>query len=176
MPLLTPRRVWLVLGGSLVVVAALLPSCTVSTPFGGAGYSKSKGVTLPDAPEYVVVGVTHAALRGRFAGTFREQTLRVLDTMDTHDGAIGHSARFRVLGKEAWTMSVWRDEAALDAFVRSPVHRTAMREGTPAMSSAKFMRFTWPAKDVPPTWAAVLEKLQSVDAVEYAQSPATERP
>jgi len=170
------RRVWLFVGGGLVVALATLPCCTVTTPFAGAGYSKSKGVTLPDAPEHVVVGVTHALLHERFGGTFKEHTLRVLDSMETHNGAIGHAARFRLFGKEVWTVSVWRDEQGLNSFVRSPIHREAMRAGSPAMVSAQFLRFTWPAKDLPPPWSVVLDKLQQADVTDYAQAVTTERP
>lgn len=165
---LSRPRVGLLVIGGLVVALATPPCCTVTTPFAGAAYSRSEGVTLPDAPEYVVVGVTHATLHERFGGTCKEHTLRVLDSVGTHTGAIGHSARFRLFGRKVWTMSAWRDEQALNAFARSPIHREAMSAGSPAMVSAQFTRFTWPAKDLPPPWSVVLDKLQHVHVEDYA--------
>lgn len=152
------------LGG---VAAACLPSCRLAMPFSGPGYSRSAGVTLPDAGETVVVAITHAVMDGEKRGSFDEGTRRVDESLATRDGFIGRSLRTRVLGNEAWTMTVWRDEESMEAFVSSPVHRRAIREGMPALKSARFLRFTIPVGEVPPSWGEVDRRLEGVEPQTY---------
>lgn len=68
-------------------------------------------------------------------------------------------------------MTVWRDEAALDAFVRSPVHRAAMREATASLASARFLRMEWPTTEVPPRWSEILKRLEAVPEKSYGDRP-----
>lgn len=154
------------LAGSLAAVVGFT-GCRVGGPFRGPGYDRDVGVTLPGVGETVIVGVTHAKIEGPERPTFREHTRRVLDSLPSHDGFVGHAARTMIFGNEVWTMTVWRDEAALDAFVAARMHSTARRAGLPAVTSAQFLRFELPTRDVPPTWDSVLERLKEVEPVEY---------
>ncbi len=166
------RRWRLAVGAIGGVGAALvtLPSCEVAMPFRGPWYSSGDGVTLPGVGEEVMVGVTNAVLGGPNRDAFDESSRRVVESLPTHDGFIGYSLRTRVLGSEVWTMTVWRDKAALDAFVRSPVHRSAMREGMSAITAAKFLRMPWPTKSVPPRWSEVLERLKTVEPMDSGEA------
>jgi heme-degrading monooxygenase HmoA len=47
--------------------------------------------------------------------------------MGDQPGLLGHAVRFEIFGNKAWTMTAWKDEASLTAFVRSPAHRAAVR-------------------------------------------------
>lgn len=183
---LTPRTRLGVLAtvGDVLIAAALgltgaaLAGCELATPFTGDGYRSGTGVTLPSAGDEVAVGVTHAVLDGNRREAFDEATRNVIASLPGLDGYIGHSVRARVLGNEVWTMTVWRDAEALDAFVRSPAHRAAMASGLPAVKRAQFMRLTWPTATAPPSWDEILVRLLDVRFVEY-RSPVSspdERP
>lgn len=155
-------------------IAALfgLPSCQLATPFAGPGYSPSRGVTLPDVGDSVIVAVTHAHLDPDNRRPFDDYTRHVIRSLSDNDGYIGHSVRARVFGHEVWTLTVWRDEPSLDAFVRSPTHRAAIREGLSGVTTAQFMRFTSPTSDVPPRWNSILQRLKSVEFIDYSQPSA----
>lgn len=166
------RSIWNVLRTAAGPVAAAcgLAGCQMATPFSGPGYSGGSGgsgVIGAAAGERVVVGVTHAVLDGRKRSVFDEHTRRVVRSLPEHDGYLGHSIRTRVFGHEVWTMTVWRDGAALDAFVRSPVHQEAIRRGMPAVIAAQFMRLEWPATSPPPSWTAIQERLRTTAVHEY---------
>ena len=159
---------------ALIVAAAaavptilLLPSCTIGTSFSGAGYSSSRGVTLPDAPDTVVIGITYARLDPDKRRPFDHHTQLVHDDLAAHQGFIGSSIRMELLGDEVWTFTVWRDHTSLSAFVESEVHQTAIREGMPAVKQARFARLSWPRNEVPPTWRQIEEHLETVELIEY---------
>lgn len=163
------------LGFATVALAAAgllkwLPGCELATSFRGDGYSRDGGVTLPDAGDTVVVGLTNAGLDPDNRRDFDDYTQRVVASLPGTPGYIGHAVRTRVFGHEVWTMTVWKDEAALDAFVRSPTHREAIRKGMPAVKWAKFHRFTLAKDQVPPSWADVKARLASVAAKDYGSS------
>lgn len=130
---------------------------------GGAG-SKAASVT---------VGLTNAVLDGKTRAVFDDYTRRVIKSLPDQPGYVGHSVRSRPFGNEVWTMTVWRDESALDAFVASDIHRTAIRQGLGAVKSARFARFEWPADRGPPTWAEALRVLEQAEVVDYAKARRT---
>lgn len=164
-----PRRILAFSGVGLVILAALkaLTGCQLATPFRGDGYSSRRGVTLDGVGDTVTVGLTNATLDGSRRRAFDDYTQRVVASLPGTPGYIGHSIRTRVLGNEVWTMTVWKDEASLDAFVRSPTHREAIRLGMPAVASAKFHRYTIPVGEVPPSWSDVMAVLEKVEARQY---------
>lgn len=156
---------------ALIAASPFLMSCQVATPFKGPGYARGKGVKLPGATDTVWIGLTNAQLDGSNRATFDDYTNRVIRDLPNRDGYIGHSVRTRVFGNEVWTMTVWRDEAALNTFVRAPIHREAMREGISAVKSARFARFAWPASQVPPSWDEAKRRLSEVEPVTYGAAP-----
>lgn len=167
-----PRlRTLLIPFSALIAASPFLLSCQVASPFKGPGYTRGKGVTLPDATDTVWVGLTNAQLDGSNRATFDDYTRRVIRDLPNRDGYVGHSVRTRVFGNEVWTMTIWRDEAALNAFVRAPVHREAMREGIGAVTTARFARFAWPASQVPPSWDEAKRRLSEVEPVTYGAAP-----
>lgn len=170
MPKLRLRTLLVPIGG-FVAAVPFLASCQMAAPFKGPGYTPGKGVTLPGATDTVWIGLTNAQLDGSNRAAFDDYTNRVIRDLPNREGHIGHSVRTRVFGNEVWTMTVWRDEAALNAFVRAPVHREAMREGISAVKSARFARFAWPASQVPPSWDEAKRRLSEVEPVTYGAAP-----
>jgi heme-degrading monooxygenase HmoA len=89
------------------------------------------------------------------------RTRPVFDQLVASRGAIGFSLRAKVLGKTAWTLSVWENEADLQAFSGGQPHRQVMADLGPSLSGAKFVRWTVPGSALPPHWDEALKRLRS---------------
>ena len=64
------------------------------------------------------------------------------------------------LRKHYATLSVWRDEVALDAFARAHPHDRLMAELGPEMGGRpKFVRWTISGTDGSPSWTEALARL-----------------
>lgn len=159
----------LVAGCSLLLGLVGLSGCQLATPFAGPGYDPKRGVTLTGTGDTVIIGITNAVLRPFKRTAFDDYTRQVLKSLPANDGYVGHSVRSRIFGNEVWTMTVWRDEQSLDAFVRSDRHRAAIREGLAGVQKAKFLRISWPKSAALPTWNEILARLKDIEYVEYGQ-------
>ena len=120
---------------------------------------KALGVLDPDA-EYLVlassippksISSTWSMFRG--SRTVRQQLL-------TTDGVLGFSMLAEPLRKKYATLSVWRDEEALDVFAGTSPHAELMAELAPSMDEPKFTRWTISGGDGPPTWTDAISRLQ----------------
>jgi quinol monooxygenase YgiN len=60
---------------------------------------------------------------------------RIQRQLRTSSGLIGYSLRARLAAKQFWTLSVWEDGAALQAFVAEPPHVAVMKAMAPATAS-----------------------------------------
>ena len=136
----------------------LLGGCTISTPFKGPGFDRASGVTDSDRDQTVIVALTHAVL-GDSRRHFDQGVDRVVASLDQQPGLIGYSLRKELFGNEAWTLTVWRDTASLEAFVRSGAHRQAMQTGSAELAAASFRRVEVPAAEIPIDWGTALEYL-----------------
>lgn len=143
----------------LAVLAASHTGCAVSTPFAGPGYRASTGLIPKLGGETVVVALTSAVLDGERRAAFDRATTEVADAMGTVEGLVGFSFRKELLGDRVWTLSAWEDEAALTNFVRSGLHRAAVRAGRPAAGEFRFYSFRVPADQIPLAWQRALELL-----------------
>ena len=75
------------------------------------------------------------------------------------DGVMGFSMLAEPLSKHYATLSVWRDEAALDSFARDHPHDQLMADLSPAMGPTKFVRWSISGSDGPPSWSSAVERL-----------------
>lgn len=134
-----------------------LDGCAFATGFQGPGYDRRNGVTLP-GEDRLVVGLTKAVLRddGALRSTFWDYVFRVADTLPERPGFVGYSLRREVFGKQAWTMTVWSDEASLAAFVESDVHQAAIRDALDALACVRFARLEVARAEVPISWERAL--------------------
>src|SRR6267143_1201937 len=73
-------------------------------------------------------------------------------------GLIGYSLRAQLLGKKAWTLSVWEDEPALNDFVGKSPHVNTMRKVSLG-EARKFVRWKLLGSEVPPKWDDALAHL-----------------
>ena len=102
----------------------------------------------------VVVGITHVTLGNEHEenNVFWDYTRQVIESLPEHQGYLGHRLRNKPLADEAWTMTVWEDEDALDRFVHGSVHGMAIGKGMPAVKSARFVRLILPRAQTPLDW------------------------
>jgi heme-degrading monooxygenase HmoA len=170
---LLARTITLAVGLAASALALLtLPSCEVATPFRGPGYARPDGVILPGAGPTVWVAVTYAVLDNSSRGTFDDYSRKVVESLPQNDGYIGHSVRAKLLGNKMWTMTVWRDEPSLNSFVRSPLHREAVRKGLGGVLRGKFLRFEHPTDAAPPSWDEVRAQMHAIEYIEYGSANA----
>jgi heme-degrading monooxygenase HmoA len=138
---------------TLTTFTAFLTGCAYTAPYQATPLAKN-GVLPPDHPAVVVLTATeHRPGQRR---EFFKDTRRVLAELPTQDGLLGHSFRFEIFGDEAWTITAWRDEAARDAFVRSPAHLAAMRRSRQTTQNLRFVTLQRPLSSLPPRWSEIL--------------------
>lgn len=77
------------------------------------------------------------------------------------DGLVGYTLRAKPLARDYWTLSVWQDETALRAFMRTPPHVGVMSSLRPFMGPTKFVTWQASAADGRPTLAGALQHLAS---------------
>lgn len=110
-----------------------------------------------DAP--VVLVLTRVVVDTRQRAVFDRQNRLVLASMGQHPGLLGFAARRQLFGNQGWTMSVWADDDARAAFVRSAVHREAIARSQPALVAVELKRVTVARRDLPADWSAMLHLL-----------------
>lgn len=138
------------------VFCALLSSgCAFST-----GFREGQAADLPaDAP--VVVALTEATLSPDLdaQGVFWSRSSAVLRSLRDHPGLVGYAVRFEIWEGRVRTMTVWRDDSSLAAFVAGRVHARAAVEGLPALADARFARVHVARAQAPLPWPDVAERL-----------------
>ena len=78
----------------------------------------------------------------------------------TTDGVMGFSMLAEPLRKNYATLSVWRDEEALDAFAGRHPHARLMADLASSMNEPKFVRWTISGGDGTPSWKDALARLK----------------
>ena len=107
--------------------------------------------TEPTVTEPAVVMASEFRLTSlrRVPGFFLA-AMRIRRQVLASDGALGVSLVAKPFARRFWTLSAWRDRAALDAFVGQEPHRSTMRRFRPAMAQAKFV--FWESDALPVPW------------------------
>ncbi len=77
---------------------------------------------------------------------------QVAKQLASAQGLLGYSVLVRPLSKRFWTLSAWKDEAALRAFVQHPPHVRLMAALAPHMAETKFVRWTVKGSQLPLRW------------------------
>ena len=111
--------------------------------------------------EYLVMA-SHLPLR-RLASTVRffRAVSAIRKQLSGADGLVGYTLRAKPLARDYWTLSVWQDETALRAFMRTPPHVGVMSSLRPHMGTTKFVTWQASAADGRPTLAGALQQLAS---------------
>jgi len=90
---------------------------------------------------------------------FFRDSMRIHRQVRSADGAYGVSLEAHPLRREFFTLSAWRDDAAVRALVAAEPHRSAMRKYRPAMADAAFRFWSAPVGSLPPTWDEAKRRL-----------------
>ena len=116
---------------------------------------------LKSGSEYLVMA-SHLPLK-RMASTVRffRAVSAIRKQLATADGLVGYTLRAKPLAREYWTLSVWRDETTLRAFMGKPPHVGVMTSLSPFMGPTKFIKWTVTAADGRPSLTDALERLAS---------------
>jgi heme-degrading monooxygenase HmoA len=149
------RSAWHI-SGLLLIMLASLTACAGASSFKGPGFDTETGQVKSDK-DTVMVGLTHPVLGDRFFKnvTFWRHSVKVVRSLENNPGFIGFDLRTSIWDGEAWTVTVWEDEASLDSFITSPTHQTAIREGWSALVTAEFARVSVPRAEIPLSWERV---------------------
>ena len=109
-----------------------------------------------------LVMASHLPLK-RISATVRffRGVFAVRKQLATADGLIGYTLRAKPLARDYWTLSVWKDNAALREFMRTAPHVQLMTSLKPLMGPTKFLTWTISASDGRPSMAGALEHLAS---------------
>ena len=78
--------------------------------------------------------------------------------MASAEGVLGYSVLARPLSKRFWTLSAWKDDAALRTFVQYPPHVRIMTALTPHMGETKFVRWTVKGSELLLHWDDALRR------------------
>ena len=93
--------------------------------------------------------------------SFVRQSGMIQEQLEDARGLVGYSMRVQLLGKKAWTLSVWEDEAALQEFVRKSPPADTMRKPIIQPGKARFVRFKLDGSKVTPSWDEALGQLDA---------------
>jgi len=89
---------------------------------------------------------------------FAFQASRIVRQLKHSAGVIGYSLNSRPFRGQFWTLSVWDNEAALQAFVHETPHVDTMRTMIPYMGQTRFVRWTARGADLPVWWDDALRR------------------
>jgi heme-degrading monooxygenase HmoA len=79
-------------------------------------------------------------------------TWRIREQLKNSRGLIGYSLLARPLAKEFYTLSVWENDAALEAFVRASPHAGTMADMMAHMKQTRFVKRPIHGSAIPPAW------------------------
>ncbi len=90
--------------------------------------------------------------------SFSLYAAQVVKQLTSAQGLLGFSVLARPLSKRFWTLSAWKDEAALRAFVQYPPHLRLMAALAPHIDETKFVRWTVKGSQLPLRWDDALRR------------------
>lgn len=85
-------------------------------------------------------------------------TAQIAKQLASAEGLLGYSVLTRPLSKRFWTLSAWKDDAALHAFVQRPPHVHIMTKLAPHMERTNFLRWSVRDSQLPLRWDDALRR------------------
>jgi len=83
---------------------------------------------------------------------------RIVRQLRRSSGLIAYSLYTELTAARFWTLSVWENELALQAFVHASPHVEAMRVLIPHMGPTRFVRWTVSGTGLPISWDEALRR------------------
>jgi hypothetical protein len=77
------------------------------------------------------------------------------------DGLVGYTLRAKPMARDYWTLSVWKDRAALTEFMRTSPHIGIMSSLKPFMKPTKFIFWSINGADGRPDFTDALKRLEA---------------
>jgi quinol monooxygenase YgiN len=114
----------------------------------------------PDT-EYVVMSSRLPLRHYRDILRFLRDAQAIRRQLRTTPGLVGYALDADIFRKTFWTLSAWRDDASLQAFVQSEPHRAVMTRIHPLMNQPAFAFDRVPGRELPPKWAFAREALRT---------------
>jgi hypothetical protein len=108
---------------------------------------------------YVMMASHLPLKRIRSTGRFVRAVARVRKQLASAEGLVGYTLRAKPLARDYWTLSVWADRSALQAFMRTEPHVVLMNSLKPIMGPTKFVQWEIDGDDGRPTRAGAFERL-----------------
>ena len=121
--------------------------------------------TLPATDTVLVVGTKLRLSRFRDIPGFLVASTTVSRQARRSPGFVGLRLRAQFRSRHFWTVTAWRDEASMIAFVRTDPHRGVMRRFARRMESSTSARWWSPASGGVPGWDVVARWLDQPDTV-----------
>ncbi len=91
---------------------------------------------------------------------FLRMSFRIQRQLKNTDGLVTYHLRANLLRKQFWTLSIWKDRAAANAFILTEPHATAVRKFEKwAGRGAAFVQ--WNSSDATIDWNEALQRLQN---------------
>ena len=88
-------------------------------------------------------------------------TMQINKQLASTEGLLGYSVLSRPFSKKFWTLSAWKDDAALHAFVKQQPHLQIMAALAPHLRQTKFLRWTVSASQLPLSWKDALRRFEN---------------
>lgn len=127
-------------------------------------WSTAKGPPLEDTADLVVMASWLQLRSMRDVPAFLWAALRIRRQMLDSPGVLGVSLIAKPVKRTFWTLSAWRDQAALSATVGRQPHRDVMKRFHPKLAGSRFITWTAPASALPPSWPEALRRLDGPDS------------
>jgi hypothetical protein len=77
----------------------------------------------------------------------------------TAPGLIGYSLAAQPFARKFWTLSVWRDQPSLEAFVGALPHSWVMRDLAPHLGKSQFAQWSVESHEIPLDWTAAKPRI-----------------
>lgn len=118
--------------------------------------------TPPEAATQHLVMASSLPLRS-FSTTIRFMrfVMQIRTQLRTAEGLVGYALWAKPFSRRYWTLSVWRDQASLDLFMKTQPHADIMRALRPKMGPTTFVKWTVEAGADAPTWEDALARLDA---------------
>ncbi|MCW7512604.1 hypothetical protein [Leptospira levettii] len=135
----------------IMILLSWLIHCKIATLF---QRNESVNKDLYENETEVVIVITEVEISESYSlrSIFWNRVSSVRSKLNQNEGYLGGAIRREIFGNRAWTMTVWKNESALDQFVYSKEHEIAMKEGGPAVKKSKFYRGFVKWKELPISW------------------------
>src|SRR5258707_4345244 len=95
----------------------------------------------------------------RAVAKFFRFTFEIQRQLRTSAGLVGYSLNAQPFARKFWTLSVWRDQQALQDFVGAMPHSRTMRRLAAHMGKSQFAQWTVESHEIPLDWNAAKARI-----------------